>query len=180
MAGEAGKGGISHTGGSGISIAIREDGAQQVTQSVEKLADAFESLSPKFAATLRGRALRLGVSLPSIVKKAASVMVDRVIRTTPHDTGRARAGWNVSIGAPDTSVTEETDYEGDQTIAKGQATIAAATQLAPGAAIYITNGLDYIEALDHGWSSQQAAGMVARAKQAGINSVKQEAKDVFK
>jgi len=180
MAGEASKGGVSHTGKSGISLVVREDGAQQVTEAVEALADSFSKLSPKFAATLRGRALRLHVSLPSIVKKAASVMVDKLIRTTPHDTGRARAQWNVSVGAPDTSVTEETDYEGDQTIAKGQATIAAATQLAPGAAIYITNGLDYIEALDSGHSQQAPAGMVSRAIQAGINSVKQESKDIFK
>lgn len=180
MAGAAVKGEISHTGGSGISIAVREDGVQQVTQAVDALADSFSKLSPKFAATLRGRALRLSVNLPSIVKKAASVMVERVIHTTPHDTGRARAQWNVSIGAPDTSVTAETDYDGDQTIAKGQATIAAATQLAPGAAIYITNSLDYIEALDSGWSQQAPAGMVARAMQAGIDSVKQEAKDIFK
>lgn len=180
MAGGEIKGGISHTGGSGISLSLREDGAQQVTKAVEDLADAFESLSPKFAATLRGRALRLGVNLPSIVKKAASVTLERLVHTTPHDTGRARAQWNVAIGAPDTSVTEETDYEGDTTIAKGQAIIAAATVLAPGTPITITNSLDYIKALNDGWSGQQAAGMVSRAIQAGIASVKQEAKDVFK
>lgn len=171
---------ITHTGGDGIVIVVKEDGAQQVTEAVEKLADSLSDLSPKLAASIRGRALRLGVSLPSIVKKAAAVMVERVVHSTPHDTGRARAGWRVAIGAPDTSVTEETDYEGDTTIAKGQAIIAAATVLAPGTPITITNSLDYISALDSGWSAQSPAGMVSRAIQAGINSVKQEAKDVFK
>lgn len=180
MAGGEIKGGISHTGKTGISLQIREDGMQSVTEAVDKLADSLSELSPKLAASMRGRALRLRVNLPSIVKKAAAVTLERLVHTTPHDTGRARAQYNVSIGAPDTSVTEETDYDGDATIAKGQAIIAAATVLAPGTPITITNALDYIEALDSGWSQQAPAGMVRRAIQAGIASVKQEAKDVFK
>ncbi len=176
MAGELGEG----EEGTGIVVAIRESGAETATAKVSELADAFESLSPRFASRLRGKALRLGANLQTEVKKAAKVALEKIVRTTPHDTGKARANWVVSVtsGGPDTTTTEDTDYDGDATIARESAKMDA-TKMLPGQAILISNSLPYIRRLNEGFSQQAPAAFVERAVQAGIASIKQGARDVF-
>lgn len=72
--------------------------------------------------------------------------------------GRFRGNWNVSIGAPDLTTTENIDPQGGRTIARGSASLAG---YAPGSTIYITNALPYGPRLEfESWSKQAPAGMV--------------------
>ena len=72
---------------------------------------------------------------------------------TPIDTGRARGNWNVSVNSADgatnenskspkyTSVSQMPNNRGDEPL-------------------FISNGLDYIERLEYGYSKQAPNGMV--------------------
>lgn len=96
------------------------------------------------------------------VRKIALELFSRVILKTPVDTGRARANWQVSIGAlPNGTLQLE-----DKT---GQATISAATARTAGVeagdVIYLSNNLPYAERLEDGYSLQAPAGMVALSVQ---------------
>lgn len=96
-----------------------------------------------------------------LVRALSLEALGRIMQKTPVDTGRARANWNTSIGAPDTS----TDMEA--TIAKVPAKQAEGGEVigranfAKGQEIYITNGLPYIKPLEDGHSKQAPQGMVA-------------------
>jgi hypothetical protein len=80
-----------------------------------------------------------------------------VVLMTPVDTGRARGNWQVSIGSPAVGELETTDKAGGSTIAKGSQGIQ---QVQPYTVSWITNNLDYIEALEGGHSQQAPAGML--------------------
>lgn len=85
----------------------------------------------------------------------------RIMLKTPVDTGRARANWNVSINAPDTSTNEAaTIADAPAKQAEGGSRIAGADFFA-GDEIYITNNLPYIKELEDGRSRQAPRGMVA-------------------
>jgi hypothetical protein len=155
-----------------IDIAVSELGASTVLRGLQQLADASQKLSPSLAASLRGRALRVGLNLDRAVKDVAVAVLDKVVHTTPHDTGQARRNWQVAVRAarPINKPLEETDYDGDRTVAEGTAIIRSTTR-APGQAIFISNSLPYIQRLNEGWSQQQATpGFVERAMQAGIDA----------
>lgn len=96
------------------------------------------------------------------VRKIALELFSRVILKTPVDTGRARANWQVAIGAlPNGTLQLE-----DKT---GQATISAATARTAGVeagdVIYLSNNLPYAERLEDGYSLQAPAGMVSLSVQ---------------
>jgi hypothetical protein len=141
---------------------------------MNQLADGLQLLDPAAAASMRGRALRLGLSTDALTKKVAKTILESVVRTTPHDTGQARANWQIEISASQpvaAPLLGVTDYDGESTIVQGQAEIEA-TKRQPGQTIWITNALDYIESLNNGHSKQAAAGFVARAVQAGLRIVR--------
>lgn len=69
---------------------------------------------------------------------------------TPVDTGRARANWFVSEGAPRTDTTESTTQQPPPSI-KGNSVM------------FITNSLPYIVPLEYGHSKQAPYGMVRKA-----------------
>jgi len=163
-----------------IVIAVNESGAHAATTAIERLATAAQKLSPALAKSLRGRALRLGVNLERMVKDASIAVLDTVVHRTPHDTGLARANWNTSVrtSRPDVSVTTETDYDGDETVAKGRAIIESA-KLNPGQVIFISNAVAHIVPLNEGWSQQAPAGFVEQAVQAGVETVKRRKGTMF-
>ena len=83
-----------------------------------------------------------GVEIKEVRKSYAYALYSSIVRKTPVDTGRARANWNISVGSPDESTTEETrrspkskdsmpDPQGDEPI-------------------YICNNLSYITKLEYG------------------------------
>jgi len=96
------------------------------------------------------------------VRKIALELFQRIILKTPVDTGRARANWQVAIGALPNGTLQLDDKS-------GQATISAATAKTAGVeagdVIYLVNNLPYIETLEEGRSTQAPAGMVALSVQ---------------
>lgn len=92
------------------------------------------------------------------LKKLTMEILRKLVLRTPVDTGRARANWNVEFGAPDPSVTEDTDKTGGSTTAEG---VSLLTGAEAGGKIFITNNLVYIVPLEEGSSKQAPHGMVA-------------------
>jgi hypothetical protein len=85
----------------------------------------------------------------------------RLMDKTPVDRGRARANWNVSTGAPDTSTDDNaTKASVPAKQAEGASRILR-TDFAGGEELFVTNGLPYIKGLEDGHSQQAPAGMVA-------------------
>lgn len=83
----------------------------------------------------------------------------RVILRTPVDTGRARANWQVSMGAPAGGVVEAVDKTGTDTLQKiKEFSVAIDHDDQP---LFITNNQPYIEKLEEGSSDQAPNGMVA-------------------
>ena len=73
--------------------------------------------------------------------------------------GRSRANWQVSIGSPREGAVDaiDTSEDGDQTVNKG---LAAMGPLQAFQTIYIVNNVEYILALEDGYSTQAPRGMV--------------------
>lgn len=111
----------------------------------------------------RGRMVEKGAN--KAVIETAIVIDQAVVIATPVDTGRARANWQVGLGVPVTEATEDTDQGGQGTITKNGATIRARQ---PKQNIYISNNVNYIEALNDGSSSQAPANFVGIAVRAGL------------
>jgi hypothetical protein len=81
----------------------------------------------------------------------------QVTIATPVDTGRARLGWNCSVGSPDLTVPPPGKYELDSTRAERVFTVQAVSNAD---SIYISNAVPYIGKLNDGWSSQAPARFV--------------------
>lgn len=93
-----------------------------------------------------------------VQKKIAFDLLEGIVNMTPVDTGRARGNWQVALGFPDLSSDwEKKDPGGSSTIQAGTAEIR---NLHDYGAIYLTNNLPYITALENGRSQQAPAGMV--------------------
>lgn len=82
------------------------------------------------------------VAIKEVRKNYAFALYSSIVKKTPVDTGRARSNWNVSVGSPDLSTTEDTrkkpklkdkmpDPNGDESI-------------------FISNNLPYITKLEYG------------------------------
>jgi len=116
------------------------------------------------------------------VRKTALVGDQVLVLATPVDTGRARAGWIVSLGAP-SSETPQTGESGDikeQRGATAAAKALAQARKAIGAyedqgSIHITNNVHYVPILDKGRvgnrGSRQAPDGMTKAGLAAMNDV---------
>lgn len=115
---------------------------------------SFSAQIAKFGenASKRIQEVRRGV----IIKLFSSVILD-----TPVDTGRLRANWLVSIGAPKKQTTEQVDKSGRVPIAAVQ---DAAKQSDGDTSVYLSNNLPYAARIEfEGWSKIKAPeGMVRR------------------
>lgn len=119
----------------------------------------------QFAVRMRSTADKLPERADKIVREIALAVDRTLVLATPVDTGRARANWQATLGAPATGVI---DGEPGKRASVAQATAQASAVIAgykggPGAAIFLTNNLPYIVPLNNGSSKQQAAGFVERA-----------------
>lgn len=91
----------------------------------------------------------------SLATRAISLRVlSGVVLRTPVDTGRARANWQVAIGAGRSGEVESEDKGGGSTITAGGQTIAGQKGFDQ---VALTNNLPYIGKLEDG-SSKQAPG----------------------
>lgn len=98
-------------------------------------------------------AAQLGLEIRDVVEKVAFDSHSKISKRTPVDTGRARASWMVTEGAPSDAVAEEGSHS--------KAVKAPDIQITGERVVYITNNLPYIEELENGSSKQAPAGMVA-------------------
>ena len=93
--------------------------------------------------------------IDQFVRKTAIDLTTSIIKSTPVDTGRARANWFVSFEDSIDNTTDDTNSakalsNATNTLLKGKI----------GKYIYIQNNLDYIVGLEYGKSKQAAQGMV--------------------
>ncbi len=101
-----------------------------------------------FNADLNRIAKDLGIETDKVVRKVTLELWNGITLKTPVDTGRARGNWNLSEGDANTSVN------------KGATSIQSYREPTGKKAIYITNSLPYIQALEKGSSKQAPTGMV--------------------
>ena len=105
--------------------------------------------------------------LDTVVRGVTLRVFRSVVLRSPVDTGRFRANWNVSYGAPDYTTTPRTDE------ARGVAEAQKALTLAVGGVVFISNGLPYARRLEYGWSKQAPYGMVRLTVAGFKNMVRQ-------
>lgn len=103
----------------------------------------------------------IGSAVDKAMRAVAMETVSRVMLRTPVDTGRARANWNVSMDAPIDATSDFADWQGALDGNVGTANAADFNFAGRRRALFLANGLPYIERLEAGWSKQAPAGMVA-------------------
>jgi hypothetical protein len=105
-------------------------------------------------ADLEAFAKAIDVDLGIATEKISRDLHERIVERTPVDTGRAKASWDVAVGAPGGSVPPE-----------GKESYSPAGFGAPlidgTAPVFIVSNIPYIEALENGHSKQAPQGMIA-------------------
>ena len=118
------------------------------------------------------------IKYEDVIRRVALQIFREVIQRTPVDTGRARAGWQVTINEPGTFVpsstlsghqkTRATDEQ--RKIVGGQQRAASNVfaqgpvdigSFQAGDVVFIVNNVNYVIYLEQGTSQQAPAGMVA-------------------
>lgn len=89
-------------------------------------------------------ARKVQLDLETVARKSTLDVYSAVAKRSPVDTGRFRANWNVSYGAPDTSVTESTDAS--RALREAQ----KALTLPVGGVTYMSNSLPYARVIEYG------------------------------
>lgn len=110
---------------------------------------------------------RFPASANKAIRKAGLVADQVLVLMMPVDTGRARAGWQVSFGSPNINVPPETqrDKSGGSTLAKNRQTILT---FRVGQEMFLSNAVPYVVFLDAGTSVQAPEGFSRQAAQAAI------------
>jgi hypothetical protein len=94
----------------------------------------------------------------TVSKKVALDLFRRFVMGTPVDTGRARGNWQCTIGSPATGTIDRKDPSGQAVMA--EVTKEVGSWNVDQVAIYLTNNVAYIEALENGHSGQAPRGWV--------------------
>lgn len=122
-----------------------------------------------FARRIRARGRQVDTNVSRGVRATAVAVNQTLISSTPVDTGRARANWQVGVGSPLFSELPDTDPSGAATTARNNAAIATSP---PREDIFISNNLPYIGRLNEGSSAQAPAGFVERAVQVAVAAIR--------
>lgn len=127
-----------------------------------------------FAKRIRKLGKNIPVNADQLLILTAGAVNQTVVLATPHDTGRARGNWQISIGAPITEEIERLDPTGQATINANQTVIKSIQGKSRQGkrSIFLTNNLSYIQPLNEGTSSQAPAGFVEQAVRAGVRAAK--------
>ena len=104
-------------------------------------------------------------ALARAVNKVTLSVNEKLVETTPVDTGFARASWIPSVGAPSRTVGGAPGSPSGAAQAAGQADVATNQELRT---LHITNNVQYIQKLNDGHSGQQPALFVERSIESGI------------
>jgi hypothetical protein len=89
---------------------------------------------------------KCGTKADQVVRKICLDLTSSIILKTPVDTGRARANWQTTLGAPATGTVASTDKGGAASITAA----SNAASKAKGNVFWITNNLPYIAVLEYG------------------------------
>lgn len=108
---------------------------------------------------------KIGVNLQIVLEKLTLDTHTKLTERTPVDTGRARASWQISEGAPSTVVPPPTGVKStgknSQNSSPPANTIPPPTISVSGTQpVFITSAVDYMKYLEEGSSKQAPAGMV--------------------
>ena len=114
-----------------------------------------------FAADLAAFAEAIDVDLDTVHDRVIHDIHNRVTMRTPVDTGRARASWQITTGAPSTFVPAPATYDSTAGGAAYQPPPPITPPMSIKDTVYITNNIPYIEYLENGTSDQSPTGMVA-------------------
>lgn len=122
----------------------------------------------QFGIDMRGRAAKLPDRADQITRQVALAADRAVVVATPVLTGRARANWQATLGAPAVGTVSDGAVGARRAGTVAGPTAAAANVIAlykggPSAAIFLTNNLPYIVPLNNGHSKQAPAGFVEKA-----------------
>lgn len=84
-----------------------------------------------------------------------------LVLQTPVDTGRARAGWQIGTAPTEwvPSKAQWDEYKGTGAVTRALASVPV-EQLSQADVIYICNNVEYILALEAGWSAQAPRGFI--------------------
>jgi hypothetical protein len=128
----------------------------------------------QFAVRMRGRAAKIPDRADQVTREIALAVDRTVVRATPVDTGRARANWQATLGAPAVgTVDSEPGKRASLTSTTGRnGQVIAGYKGGPNAAIFLTNNLPYIVPLNNGHSGQAPAGFVERAVDVTMRAAK--------
>lgn len=137
----------------------------------------------QFARRMTIVAKDIGEGVGRVVRRAALVADQSAVLLTPVDTGRARANWIATLGAPAQVADRQPDKTGQTALDQAAGVIArfkagggggrdASGRFTAGSSIYLTNNVEYTGFLDQGSSRQAPEGMSAKAAQAAVNSVR--------
>lgn len=111
-------------------------------------------MTNRFSIPLADLAEKMKGDVELVVRKITFQAFSRVVEKSPVDTGRFRANWNVSLGAPDYTFTTSTNQ------ARGMEEAQKALTLPVGGVTAISNGLPYAGELERGSSKQAPMGMI--------------------
>lgn len=125
-----------------------------------------------FKADLDKFAKKTEVNIETVVRKIAFEIYIGVTKKTPVDTGRAKGNWNIGTGSIDLSINENAS-----STAQGSAGRLSEPKKGTGKkAIYISNNLPYINALENGSSEKAPNGMVSLT----MNEMNRMVRDVIR
>lgn len=112
---------------------------------------------------------RLAKKLDAHIERAAKALIIEIARelkrSTPVDTGHARANWIPSIGSPNTA------EDSSGALAQAGAALVAAYKLSSGK-LFVTNVVPYIRRLNEGSSTQAPALFVESAVKRAVATIR--------
>jgi hypothetical protein len=114
-----------------------------------------------FSKDLQKLAEIVDINLATVVQKVATDLFARIVGNFPAhrhpvDTGRARSGWGLSIGAPTVPTPPKGKYPEPPSFPD-------VAQIDGTQEVFIVNNLAYVEALENGHSKQAPNGFVKLA-----------------
>lgn len=108
-------------------------------------------------ATVRRWAKNVERQFTQINRGAIAELGRRTIERTPVDTGRARAGYHVTVHSQGVHISNSLDPSGQATAERIRGAVSFVTL---GQTVWLTNNVPYIIRLEYGFSRQSPAGFM--------------------
>ena len=103
-------------------------------------------------------------AVDKLLRDAATATYEELVQLTPVQTGKARAGWNISRGTVDASV----PAPGKKQYPKPETPALAPAGPGEGSTIYISSAIPYINVLNSGSSEKAPKYFVQQAIARGL------------